>query len=111
MKSTLQVPTLLLSTIAIVAGTGCGTTNAPEGLSRHFAPGVSPGLVMTQHQNAAGWEHGRHDERLNVGQQPVAAAGWADIRSWEYQRTSNGRPREQSMTYIRTRTITGPPLN
>jgi len=107
MTTTLQVPAVLLSVFAIMIGTGCGTTNGPVAASPHFAPGVSPGLVMTTHSDDATWEYGRYDEQLNVGQPPVVGSGWAEIRTWDRQRTSNGRPREQSTSY--TRTITRRP--
>ncbi len=104
MTSTRQVTTVLLGVLAILAGTGCGTATGPVADSPHFAPGVSPTLVMSTPQDPARWEYGRNDELLNVGQQPIIGSGWAEIRTYDRRRTANGRPRESSTTYTRTLT-------
>lgn len=103
MTTKLQAPTVLLGLFAILAGTGCGTAT-----SSHFGREVSSSLVMaTQQDPSAAWEYGRNDELLNVGQLPIAGGGWAEIRTYDRLRTSNGRPRESSTTFTRTLSTRG----
>ena len=107
MKSILQVPTMILGVLVTLAGSGCGTAAAPGAASSHFAPGVTPSLVMSTQRDKAAWEYGRNDKPRNVGQQPLIGGGWAEIRTYDRLRTSNGRPRESSTTYTRTLTLRG----
>jgi hypothetical protein len=49
------------------------------------------------------WEYGRNDARLNAGRPPIQHwAEWAEIRNRDNTRTTNGRPREFSTTFVRT---------
>ncbi len=109
MTSILQIPTMILGVLVTLAGSGCGTAAAPGAASSHFAPGVSPSLVMSTQRDTVAWEYGRNDKPLNVGQQPNRSDGWAEIRTYDRLRTSNGRPRESSTTYTRTLTLRGSP--
>ncbi len=107
MTSILQVPTMVLGVLVTLAGSGCGTGAAPGAASTHFAPGVSSSLVMSTQRDSATWEYGRNDKPLNVGQQPIIGVGWAEIRTYDHRRTSNGRPQESSTTYTRTLRLRG----
>ena len=107
MTSILQVPMMILGVLVTLAGSGCGPAAAPGAGSSHFAPGVSSSLVMSSQRDFATWEYGRNDMLLNVGQQPIVGSGWAEIRTYDHLRTSNGRPRESSTTYTRTLTLRG----
>ena len=107
MTSILQVPAMVLGVFVTLAGSGCGTGAAPGAPSTHFAPGVSSSLVMWTQRDSATWEYGRNDKPLNVGQQPLIGGGWAEIRTYDRLRTSNGRPQESSTTYTRTLTRRG----
>ena len=106
MRSILQIPTMILGVLVTLAGSGCGTAT-PDAASSHFAAGVSSGLVMSTQRDSAAWEYGRNDKPLNVGQSPNIGDGWAEIRTWDRLRTSNGRPQESSTTYTRTLTRRG----
>ncbi len=107
MTSILQVPTMILGILFTLAAGGCGTAAAPGAASRQFAPGVSSSLVMSTQRDFATWEYGRNDMLLNVGQQPIVGRGWAEIRTYDRLRTSNGRPQDTSTTYTRTLTRRG----
>ncbi|MHC4218789.1 MAG: hypothetical protein ACYSU7_10085 [Planctomycetota bacterium] len=77
-----------ISSNLVISGAGWGTSEA-EGGSWHIDPGA--------------WEFGRNDERLNAGPAPVRRwHEWAEIRNRNQTRTSNGRPRDYSNTFIRT---------
>ena len=107
MTSILQVPTMILGVLVTLAGSGCGTAAGPGAASSHFTPGVASSLVMSTQRDTATWEYRRNDKPLNVGQQPTRGVGWAEIRTYDRLRTSNGRPQESSMTYTRTLTLRG----
>ena len=107
MTSILQVPTMILGVLVTLAGSGCGTAAAPGAGSSQFAPGVLSSVVMSSQRDSATWEYGRNDKPLNVGQQPNIGGGWAEIRTYDRLRSSNGRPQESSTTYTRTLTRRG----
>lgn len=87
--------------IVLLAG-GCGTPAAgpPAGA-------VYPGLVMAGDPawrlDAGGWEYGRNDAVLNAGRAPfINQDGWTEERSLDRTRTTNGRARDNSATFVRT---------
>jgi hypothetical protein len=107
---------LALALLLCVSGGGCTSSEKVEAPARH--PGrISSSLVM-QGAGWAGagdaegvawravpgaWEYGRNDARLNAG--PPSARywhEWAEIRNHNRTRTTNGRPREFSTTFVRT---------
>ena len=98
MTGTFSRPALVLGVLAAAVATGCGAGTA----TGPFATGVSPALVMATAPDSAAWEYGRNDEQLNAGRPPIAGAGWAEIRTRDRRRTSNGQPREYSSTLTRT---------
>jgi hypothetical protein len=98
----MQVHTMILGILVTLAASGCGTAAAPGTASPQFAPGLSSSLVMSMQPDSATWEYGRNDMLLNVGQQPIVGSGWAEIRTYDRLRTSNGRPQDTSTTYTRT---------
>ncbi len=84
-------------------------------MTRH--PGrISPSLVMQGSGRGVGntdelawrsepgaWEYGRNDARLNPN--PPSTRywhEWAEVRNRNRTRTTNGRPREFSTTFVRT---------
>jgi hypothetical protein len=107
---------LALALLFCVSGGGCTSSERVEAPPRH--PGrISSSLVM-QGAGWAGagdsegmawravpgaWEYGRNDARLNAGA-PSARYGheWAEVRNRNRTRTTNGRPREFSTTFVRT---------
>ena len=103
MASILQVPTMILGVLVTLAGGGCGTAAAPS----HFPVDVASSLVISTPPDSAMWEYCRNDKPLNVGQQPNMGGGWAEIRTYDRLRSSNGRPQESSTTYTRTLTRRG----
>ena len=106
MTSISQFPTMIL-TLVTLAASGCGTTAAPGTALTQFTPGVSSSLVMSTQPDSATWEYGRNDTLLNVGQQPIVGSGWAEIRTYDRLRSSNGHPQDTSTTYTRTVTRRG----
>lgn len=102
MTSTRKIPAALLGLAVAAGATGCGTAKGTVAATPHFARGVTPGLVMSAPYDNDRWEYGRNDELLNVGQPPIAAPGWAEIRTYDRPRTSNGRPKDSSATYTQT---------
>jgi hypothetical protein len=62
---------------------------------------------MSTQPDSATWEYGRNDTLLNVGQQPIIGSGWAEIRTFDRQHSSNGRPLDTSTTYTRTLMLRG----
>jgi hypothetical protein len=78
-----------ISSNLVMPGPGWAAVSKAEGASGHIDPGA--------------WEFGRNDERLNAGPAPVRRwHEWAEIRNRDQTRTSNGRPRDYSNTFIRT---------
>ncbi len=100
-----QQPVLFLGVLAVLTVVGCGT--GAGAAPRHFADNFSPGLVLTALPSTAAWEYGRNDAPLNIEQPKISSAGVAVIITLDRRRTTNGRPREYSSTYIRTRTTRG----
>ena len=95
-----------LALLFCVSGGGCSTQATVDGPGRH--PGqVSPSLVMpgmvAWRAEPGAWEYRRNDARLNAGQAPTRQwHEWAEIRNRDRTRTTNGRPREFSTTFVRT---------
>ena len=111
MRATSRAAVFVL--FAMLAGGGCGTSPTTSG-----APyAISTGLVMSSggagHGEAAGgpawrvdpdgWEYARNDEQLNAGRAPlIDRHGWAEIRTRDRTRTSDGRTKDFSTTLVRT---------
>ena len=96
---------LALALLFCVSGGGCKSSGTVDAPARH--PGrISPGLVMQEsawRSVPGAWEYGRNDARLSAG--PPSARywqEWAEVRNSNRTRTTNGRPREFSTTFVRT---------
>lgn len=95
---------------AAVAGAGCASTAGGARGDRVAAGLVMPAGAPGESLAVAGawpagpdtWEFGRNDESLNAGHAPVLASGVAVIFNRDQTRTTNGRAREHSATFVRT---------
>jgi hypothetical protein len=107
---------LTLALLFCVSGGGCKSSETVDAPARH--PGrISPSLVMqgagwvgtgdaegmALRSVPGAWEYGRNDARLNGGPPPARYwHEWAEVRNRNRTRTTNGRPREFSTTFVRT---------
>jgi hypothetical protein len=103
---------LALALLLCLSGGGCTSSAKVAGPG-----GISPALVMpgagwtgvsgadevVWRVDPGAWEYGRNDQRLNAGRPPARRwHEWAEISNRDRTRTSNGRPREFSSTFVRT---------
>ena len=94
-----------LTTLALLASTclgGCVTDGSGTGpLRRHVY--TSRGLVMPAGAEPGDWETGRNDHRF-ARRLPETGSDetWYEVRTWDWLRNSNGRPRDNSTTWIRS---------
>ncbi len=98
MTETFSRVALVLGAVTAVVASGCDSAARP----RPFSAGVSPALVVATAPDSTTWEYRRNDGPLNVGRLPIAGAGWAEVRTYDRRRTSNGHPQEYSSTNTRT---------
>jgi hypothetical protein len=102
--------------VSLVGGGCASTSSTPD---RH-AGAVSAGLVMpgsgwssegtapapSWPVDPGAWETARNDALLNASRTPLRNENaWALITTRDRTRTSNGRPREFSTTFVRTLTL------
>ncbi|MCH8151682.1 MAG: hypothetical protein IH830_04845 [Planctomycetes bacterium] len=106
-----------LGVVWTAAGSGCASGSDPADAGRDHVRFLSSSLVMPTPalrgdgaQSAAAWpvdqrhwEYARNDAPLSVSTTPrYRRTTWAEIRTLDRLRTTNGRPREFSTTTIRT---------
>lgn len=96
--------------VMLLLGSG-GCTSAPaapRGLGPTASlvlpsPGAWAGVQAGAGPVSSGWAYGRNDLHLGVGGAAIPRErAWAVIRTRDRTRTSNGRPREFSTTWVRT---------
>ena len=107
---------LALALLLCVAGGGCKSSETVSAPARHSGR-ISPSLVMSgPGWTGAGdtegmawrsvpgtWEYGRNDAGLNAGWAPTPSRQeWAEVTNRNRTRTTNGRPREFSTTFVGT---------
>ncbi len=98
MTGTFSRAALVLGALTALAATGCDSAAT----RRPFSAGVAPALVVATAPDSTSWEYRRNDGLLNAGRSPIAGAGWAEVRTYDRRRTSNGHPQEYSSTNTRT---------